>query len=86
MDQLHAWLESALRDRLLKRELAGALLRQAEWGLGLAMAILVGVGYWRYRRRLKRRLASWSREEAAGGGEDGEDGGGASAGDPKIAD
>ena len=79
-------LESALRDRLLKRELAGALLRQAEWGLGLAMAILVGVGYWRYRRRLKRRLASWSREEAAGGGEDGEDGGGASAGDPKIAD
>jgi len=57
-------LEHALRERLLRRELLGALLRQAEWGLGIAMAILVGVAYLRYRLRLRRRLAAWGREEA----------------------
>ena len=64
-------LETALRSRLLHRELGGALLRQAEWALGIAMAVLVGVAYVRYRVRLKRRLARWSREEAAAGAEEG---------------
>jgi hypothetical protein len=59
-----AGLEQALRSRLLGRELLAALLRQAEWGLGLAMALLAGLGYVRYRRRLRRRLERWGREEA----------------------
>jgi hypothetical protein len=60
-------LEIALRQRLLWREFLAAGLRQAEWGLGLAMALLAGVGFVRYRRRWKRRLERWGEEEAGGG-------------------
>jgi Peptidase MA superfamily len=72
-------LEHALRERLLRRELGGALLRQAEWGLGLAMAILVGIAYLRYRLRLRRRLATWGREEAGSEASEGGESGGSSA-------
>jgi hypothetical protein len=67
-----AGLEAALRQRLLWREFLAAGLRQAQWGLGLAMALLAGLGYARYRVRLKRRLARWAQEESAGEAADAE--------------
>src|SRR5688500_4148494 len=57
-----AALDRALREETLGEALAGALTRHAQWVLGVAMAMLAGLGFLARRRRWRRRLAGWEGE------------------------
>jgi hypothetical protein len=76
-------LDRALRDETLGDALAAALTRHAQWVIGVAMAMLAGLGFLARRRRWRRRLAGWEGDRGdlgADGREEREDRGDAGKG------